>query len=263
MKRLSVSVWSMLLCSGLLAGMAVSQPAAPQPVQPTPTEPKTVQPGQPQPAPRPGQVNRQPAKVEPPADISPEMRAMLQAGAPDENHKKLEAFVGFWDGNMKMWMEPGMDPMENKTSIIGRWDSGMDGRFLAMDHRGTMMGMPFRGSATWGYNKASKRYESVWRDNFTTGMMFSTGQMSADGKGLTLSGEYDDPMGSGKVKTREVYTWDNADSFKFEFYETRAGSAESKTIEAVYTRRMSQVRPGGAGKPAGAPQPATKDGQKK
>ncbi len=245
MKRSTVSVWSMVVCSGLMAGLAVSQPNAPQP-QPQPQPVQPAKPPAPAPVPRPVQpvVRPTPAPA-PPAEVSPEMKAMMEAGAPDDHHKKLEAFIGFWDGTMKVWMDPAKEPTETKSSIIARWDAGMDGRFLAMDHRGMLMNMPFRGNAIWGFNKATKKYESVWHDNFGTGIMISYGEMSPDSKTLNFTGEYDDPAGSGKIKTRELYTWENAESFKFEMFETRPGGKEAKSLEATFSRRTTQVRPGG------------------
>lgn len=254
MKRVSLSVWSVVLCSGLAAALAISQPAN----DPKPSQP--VQPAQPpSPAPTPTAIPGKPGKpAEPPAELSPEMKAMMEAAAPDEHHKALEKFVSRWDGAMKMWMPGSTEATDVMDTLMVRWDPGMGQRFMIMDHTSKFNNMPFRGTATWGYNKVSKRYESVWRDNMGTGMMMSFGQASPDGKTFTFQGECDDPMGSGgKIKSREIYTWTGDETFKFEMFQTGSDGKEQKVIESTYTKKQFETRPGQSVKPVVRP-PAEK-----
>lgn len=226
MKRTSLAVCSLALCGGISVAVAWAQP--------------TEQPG------RPTAIQVRPATAnEPPArELSPEEKAMEEAGAPDENHDKFEKFLGRWDATMKFWMGGEGEPMETTMSVITRWDPGMGKRYLIMDHNGKFLDRPFRGSSTWGYNKATKKYESVWRDSFSTGMMISYGEMSADGKTLTFKGENVDSMDGSPIKTREVYTWLSDDSYRFEMHEVRSGGQEHKVIEATYTKVQVGGRPG-------------------
>ncbi|HLO42035.1 MAG TPA: DUF1579 family protein [Phycisphaerales bacterium] len=245
---------AILLCSGLTAVAAAVQPGTPQPIKP----------GQPVRQPNPGAAKPAlPLKQDQPTEeLSPEAKAMVEMAAPDENHKKLDRFLGRWEGTMKMWGPGEEKPTETLDVIQVRWETGMAQRFLAMDHTCKVMGMPFRGSATWGFNKVSKKYESLWRDSFSTGMMISYGTLSSDDKVFTFHGEHDDPAGGGKVKTREVVTWEGDDTFKFEMYQTHADGKEHKAIEATYNRKQmvprsgSPVRSVSPGTPATAPTPA-------
>lgn len=239
MKRSSLSVWSMMLCSGLAAALAVAQPASDPKTLPA----KPAKPATPAPTPTPIQVKpQQPAKEAAKPEMTPEEKAMEEAAAPDEHHQKFEKYVGRWDGAMKMYMPGSTEPMPISDTLIARWEPGMGNRFMIMDHTSKIFDKPFRGTATWGYNKATKKYEAIWRDNMGTGMMISYGSMAADGT-MTFTGDMDDPMTGAKIKTREIYKWQGDDSFTFEMFQTGPDGKENKAIEATYTKKQIQGRP--------------------
>ncbi|MCG3123243.1 MAG: hypothetical protein GIKADHBN_01653 [Phycisphaerales bacterium] len=241
MKASLSAAFCLFLCCGLCAGIAVAQPQQ--------INPETLRTGRPaspaQPAPQ------QPAPAQPERELTPEEKAMEEAAAPDENHAKLKKYLGRWDGTMKLHMGP--EPVETTTTVIARWEPGMGERFLIQDHNGRIMDRPFRGTSTWGYNKVTKKYESVWRDNMGTGMMISYGEMSADTKTLTFNGQYDDPMTGGKMKTREVYTWESDDVYTFEMFQTGSDGKETKVVEGKFTKSQSVGRPGIQQRPVTVP----------
>lgn len=248
MKRASLSAWSLAVCCGVAAAVAFAQPAHDtKPAQPvTPAQPST-----PAPAPKQTLIPGKGRPVEPPPELSPEMKAMMEQAAPDEHHKHFEKYVARWEGAMKLWMAPGTEPTETVDTMMVRWDPGMGQRFIILDHTSRMMGLPFRGSATWGYNKMTKKYESCWRDNMGTGMSMSYGTLSDDGKTLTFAGEMDSPQ--GRVKTREVFTWTSDETFKFEMFSTGSDGKENKSIDATYTKKGFEAKPGQVVKPAVKP----------
>src|SRR6202171_6812903 len=61
-------------------------------------------------------------------DEKAQMEAMVKAGTPGDQHKKLEHFVGTWDAKVKMWNKPGDPP----TDAAGTSDSKsvLGGRFV-------------------------------------------------------------------------------------------------------------------------------------
>jgi hypothetical protein len=229
---------AILLCTGLTCASALAQPGTPQPIRPGQAPAR-------QPAATPVKPNLPLKEGQPDENLSPEAKAVVDAAAPDENHKKLDKFLGRWEGTLKMYAPGAPDQHDETTDIIQvRWETGMAQRYLAMDHTSKIMGLPFRGSATWGYNKTTKKFESVWRDSFSTGIMISYGTLSTDDKTFTFHGEHEDPAGAGKVKTREVVTWEADDTFKFEMYKTTSGGKEEKSLEATYVKKQLLPRSG-------------------
>src|SRR6266513_1241369 len=89
-------------------------------------------------------------------------------------------------------VKPGAEPMKSsgkqKSVMI------MGGRYLHADYTGEMMGKTFHGASLTGYDNAKKKHFSAWIDDMGTGIMLAEGTASPDGKVVTLSGEYYDPM---------------------------------------------------------------------
>jgi hypothetical protein len=166
----------------------------------------------------------------------PKMAEMMASMTPGEHHAHLAKFAGDWDVKSKMWMEEGAPPMESTAVVTAKMEMG--GRFLYIHYNGDMMGQPFKGVSMMGYNNNSKQHESVWVDNMSTGIWYSTGSCSADGKTYTLSGIFTEPDGTKKT-TREVTSWTGADTYTMEFYETpgEKGGKERKMMELAYTRK--------------------------
>jgi hypothetical protein len=168
------------------------------------------------------------------------MKMWAQMNAPGEHHKHLDKFVGEWDAKTKVWMDPAAPAMESAGRMSQRMEFG--GRFLYSTYKGEFMGQAFNGVALTGYNNATKKHEGFWVDSMSTGMTMSTGSCDSEGKVFTFLGERDDPMTGGKVKTREVMTFKDADTYVQEFFETHDG-AEARTMEITYTRAKDAMKP--------------------
>lgn len=187
----------------------------------------------------------QPAGQPSPADM---MKMWEQANAPTEHHKHLERFVGEWDTKVKVWMDPAAPAMESAGRMSQRMEFG--GRYLYSQYKGEFMGQPFTGVALTGFNNATKKHEGFWVDSMSTAMSVTTGTCDSEGGVFTFTGERDDPMTGGKVKTREVMTFKGADTYTQEFFESHDG-AETRTMEITYTRAKDATNP--AMKPEKAP----------
>ena len=171
--------------------------------------------------------------------MSAEDQAMMEAfermGRVGENHKLLEAMVGEWDAKVTMWMKPGAPPSESTGSMVTRAVYG--GRYFHGTYKGDMMGQPFEGVATSGYDNVSGKFWSTWVDSMSTGIMYSTGSYDPATKSITYTGEMADPMApKSMVKYREVFHLGDPNRHVMEMHETHGGK-EAKTMEIVYTRR--------------------------
>lgn len=162
------------------------------------------------------------------------MKAWMAAALPNENHKRLEPFVGAWDVDVTAQMDPSKPAEKTKGETIQRWVLG--GRFLLQEHTGTMMGMPFQGMGLWGYDNVDKQYVGVWADSAATGYMTSTGQYDETTKSWSMLGSFKDPTGQ-TIKTREVITVVSNDKNTFDLYQTGPDGKEVKSMTIVYTRK--------------------------
>ena len=179
----------------------------------------------------------QEAKAKPEANapaMSPEMEAYMKAAAPGENHKLLEAWVGTWKADIKMWMAPGAEPMLSKGTAVFKMIYG--GRYLQGEFTGDWMGQPFTGMELMGYDNVQKKFIGFWIDNGSTWFMTSVGTVDKDKKTFRMSGTMLDPM-TGKPKTEHsVATFETPDKVVDQAFEPGPDGKEFKMMEIVYMR---------------------------
>jgi len=166
-------------------------------------------------------------------DASAAMMAAMQANmTPDEHHEFLQAFAGDWTYTSTMWMTPDAPPMEsNGTATI---EMTLGGRFLMGTHTGTMMGMPFEGRGTTGYDKASGKYLATWIDTMGTAITMYEGYV--EDEKLILETDSPDPMTSSMDHHRMVQWVEGDDAHVMEYYVTSAGAEETLVMRMNYTR---------------------------
>lgn len=162
-------------------------------------------------------------------------KAMMKAAQPGEHHKHLEAWIGSWTFDSKMWMAPGAPPTESKGTCERKMIFG--GRYLYEEFKGEAGGMPFEGLGITGYDNVAGMYRTFWIDNMGTTMMTGTGQCGNDGKVLEMKLQYTDPMTGGEQTARTVSTMESADKQTFEYYGKGPDGKEFKMMEIVYERR--------------------------
>lgn len=170
-----------------------------------------------------------------PAMDAAAMAAMQKAMTPGEQHKHLARMVGDWTFTNKMWMDPSQPAMESSGTMHG--EAILGGRYVQSTWKGDMMGMPFEGRGTDGYDNVAKQYVSSWMDNMSTGMVYSTGTCDASGNKCSLKGDMLDPMTGQKSYMRSEVTWMDANTFKNEMYGPGPDGKEFKWMEMVIKRK--------------------------
>ncbi|MGA7826625.1 MAG: DUF1579 domain-containing protein [Geobacteraceae bacterium] len=165
-----------------------------------------------------------------------DMQAMMDMyhdlAIPSAAHKLLSRMEGSWDVKSTCWMAPG-SPVE--SSGTSEQKMVLDGRFLQQEFAGDMMGSPFDGIGYLGYDNHKGKYVSTWMDTMGTGIYYFEGSAGSDGRSITLTCDFDDPV-QGPVTWRTVTRlWDD-DSMKFEMYSTNSSGKEEKMAEMTYTR---------------------------
>jgi hypothetical protein len=141
----------------------------------------------------------------PPGWTEADMQACIVAGTPGKMQEYLAKDAGEWDGKCTMWMSPGAEPMKSdcKTTVT----SMMEGRYTKVDTTGEMPGMgPYTGLGIYGFDNVSQKFVSTWLDNHSTGIMSGTGELSADGKTITWSYNFNCPLTKKPTIMREVET---------------------------------------------------------
>lgn len=174
-------------------------------------------------------------KPKEPAMGNAEMEAMMKAGAPGEQQKKLARMVGDWTFTNKAWMAPGQPPVESSGTMHA--GSMFGGRYVEHTWKGNMMGMAFEGRGTDAYDNVGKMYVSSWVDNMGTGIMYQTGTCDASATTCTYSGDVWDPMSGKKSTMKSVITWLDDNTFKNEMYGPGPDGKEAKMMEIVAKRK--------------------------
>jgi hypothetical protein len=162
------------------------------------------------------------------------MRQWLAASEPGPMHEVLMRGVGSWQARMKSWLQPGAPPVESTgtAKVTGE----MYGRFTRLDYTGSFGPLPFSGSGTYGYNNATGKFESVWIDSMSTGMLLMTGTYDAPKREFTWTGTMVDPTDHRTKSLRSVERYLDDDTATMEMYGPGPDGKEVKTMEIRFTR---------------------------
>jgi len=167
------------------------------------------------------------------------MKRWQEATTPGEAHKKLEAMVGTWDAEVKIWMNgPSGEPTVSKGTSENKFVLG--GRYIEQDFTSEMMNQPFSGVGYTGYDNFNKKYVGFWIDNMSTAMSTMDGNADKSGKTFTMWGKMDEPMtGEKGKKVKYVTTVIDNDKHVFQVYDVTTYGDKKPTMQITYTRRKS------------------------
>jgi hypothetical protein len=148
---------------------------------------------------------------------------------PGTEHEMLKKDVGTWDATVEMFM-PGAPPSVSKgTEIV----TMLGGFWQLSEFKSEMMGQPFEGRGTTGYDPAKKKYVGTWVD--TMGPAYYTVEGTYDAATKTLTGLMEGPDPSGAVtKTKETTEWKDADNRVFTMF---GPDGKSVAMRITYKRR--------------------------
>jgi hypothetical protein len=164
-----------------------------------------------------------------------DMEAYMKAGTPGGPHQALASLVGSYDLSIKSWHAPEAPAMED-TGTATR-SMALGGRVLVEEINGSMMGMPFTGRGTMGFDNVSGKYWSTWNDSMSTGIMVNEGTCDLQKKTCTFTGSWNDPIKKGPVTARMTTRWTSPTTEVFEMYGPGKDGKEMKMMEITYTRK--------------------------
>jgi len=171
-------------------------------------------------------------KTSAPMDTQAMIAAYRKFAEPGEHHRHLNAFVGNWRTRSRMLASD--QPSESTGESTFTWVHG--GRFLLQTYKGDFQGQSFEGSGYFGYDNIQKKYVSCWTDNMSTSLYTDSGTCSGDGKVIDMSGNMPDPLSGKVLPSRSRLSWQNANQFLFEAWNTGPDGKLFKSLEITYTR---------------------------
>lgn len=167
-------------------------------------------------------------------DSAAMMKAWQNYMTPGEPHKMLAKSNGNWNGDVTMWMAPGTVPVKSKATCENKMI--MNGLYQQSMHKGDMMGMPFEGISTVGYDNAKKVFVSSWIDNMGSGIMNMEGPWDGASKSMTMKGICTDPMTGKTMAVRETFKIVDDNTQVMEMFMPGPDGKEFKTMEIKFTR---------------------------
>ncbi len=179
-----------------------------------------------------------------PTDKAVDPNAWEKAKTPGEMHARMAKEVGTWDAVVKMTM-PNAPPEESHGTM--KIEMVLGGRFQHARFEGLMMGTPFEGMGTTGFDNQTQTFQGSWVDSFSTSTMFLTGKLEGDK--LVMTGEMRDPSSGKIIKEKQVISHVSDDKMVAAFSQDIEG-LQVGVMTITYTRAAAKVE---------APKPTVKE----
>ncbi len=146
-------------------------------------------------------------------------------------HKLLMTHVGQWNVDCKFYMDPSQPPMETSATdtveAVGEF-------WTVCKFQASMMGMPFTGRATLGYEPSTGRYVSTWIDSMAPVLCLMHGETKGDT--LTMRGDFYSCMTNSVLAHRTTEKHISKDERIFEMFCTLPDGVEIKMMSNHYRR---------------------------
>lgn len=164
-----------------------------------------------------------------------EMQKLYEAAAkPGPEHAMLAKNAGRWNCSVKSWMDPKAEPITSEGTEESEMVFG--GRYMRSHFTGSMMGQPYEGMGTLGYDNTKKKYVGNWFDTMSTGILNYEGSYDPQANQMVCHGSYTDPATGKEQATRLVTRFVSDDQHIFEMWGPDPTGAEVKWMEITYNR---------------------------
>jgi hypothetical protein len=132
-----------------------------------------------------------------------------KAPAGPREYEWLQQFVGGWDSNAELFLEPGKPPLTWKGPETAR----KVGQFwVVAESTVTFMDQEMTGIRTFGYDSLKKKYVSASVGTFSSHLWNYEGTVNATGKVLTMVADGPAPYAPGTLcKWRDVFEFKSDD----------------------------------------------------
>ena len=141
-----------------------------------------------------------------------------EIGQPGPSHKRLNALIGRWQMNTKIWNGPhDTEPFKVKGTMERCWT--LKGRFIRenagetaektvrlAEYRGRRpvlkAGQIYEGVGFLGFDRLAGIYEHIWVHDDSTRMYYSRGRYVSSSQSIILTGSWTDPYDGTYVLSR-------------------------------------------------------------
>jgi hypothetical protein len=152
-----------------------------------------------------------------------------------EQHKILEKDVGTWDATVKVWPMAGAQPLESKGTEKNELLPG--GMWLVTRFKGEVIGMPFVGVGTSGYDPKEKKYIGTWSDTMTPYLMITKSDYDEATKTMQGVAETRDAMSGEKYAVKMISRFIDDENRVMEMHRKGDDGKEWKVMEIRYKRK--------------------------
>jgi hypothetical protein len=153
---------------------------------------------------------------------------------PAKDHEWLKQLVGEWDIQFKMYMQPDQPPAEAAGTDSVR---ALGDHWVVAETKTTMMGVPYSGILSLGYDPQKEHFNGTWIDSFGGHLWVYKGTLNDAGDTLTLETEGPSIQAPDKTaRYREVIQITDEDSRTFTS-STEAGDGTWMKIVTIEYRR--------------------------
>lgn len=154
---------------------------------------------------------------------------------PSRDHEWLQQLVGEWDVRFKMYTHPDQPPAEPAGADSVR---ALGDYWIVAETTTMMMGAPYRGILSLGYNPQTKRFNGTWIDSMGGHLWVYQGTLNDAGDTLTLETEGPSLQGPDKTaRYREVIQITGKDSRSFTSSTETQDGAWTTILTAEYRRK--------------------------
>ena len=155
---------------------------------------------------------------------------------PARDHAWLEQLVGEWGLTLKMYGQPDQPPAESMGADTVR---AVGEHWVIAETMTTMMGAPYSGVMSLGYDQTKQRFHGAWIDSFGSGLWIYTGTLNEAGDTLTLETEGPSPQQAGKtIKYRQVIQITGKDNRTMNLSVETEGGQWMRIVTNEYSRKQ-------------------------
>jgi len=172
-----------------------------------------------------------------PADTAA-IQAWNEANKVGENQIQLGLEMsGNWKTTSTVWMTP--DAPAASSEGTANFSSTMGGRYVEGSVNTNLFGLPYKGKQWFGYNNATKQFESVWIDSESTGIVTVFGTRDANGS-IVWNGTTTNPVTGAKQTFKAKTSFPEKGKMTFEMWDTTSDGREFRSLEVQYVRAGSK-----------------------
>lgn len=162
-------------------------------------------------------------------------KAMQDYGTPGPQHAMMAKWDGTWNAEVTMWMEPGKPEVKSTATSVNKMM--YNGLYQQSTTSGNMMGMPFTGTSTLGYDNFKKVFVNTWIDNMGSGIMYMEGPWDEATKTITLKGTGVNPAIGKECHNRQTFKIIDDNTQEMEMFTNGPDGNEMKVMHIKYTRK--------------------------